>query len=112
MTQCEALLLKDLRSRRVETALLVEHFCAYLTADFLVLSQCGWLRTYGYVRQHLHAVGAPLRPTADRQDVKSTGSRPRRGLHRPSVLHRGIVVAALGPQTQPRVAPLAMVAAQ
>jgi hypothetical protein len=38
--------------------------------------------------------------------------RPRRGLRRSSVPHRGIVVVALGPQTQPRVAPLAMVAAQ
>jgi hypothetical protein len=85
-------------------ALLVGHFCAYPAAVFLVLSlltavsfilvhQCGW-------------------PTADRQDVKSTGSRPRRGLRGPSVLHRGIVVVALGTQTQPRVAPMTMVAAQ
>jgi fatty acid desaturase len=41
---------------------IVRAFCARKDIEY---SQCGWLRTYGYVLQHLHAVGAPLR-LADR----------------------------------------------
>lgn len=41
---------------------IVHAFCARKGIEY---SQCGWLRTYGYVLQHLHAVGAPLR-LADR----------------------------------------------
>ena len=41
---------------------IVRAFCARKDIEY---SQCGWLRTYGYVLQHLHAVGAPLR-MADR----------------------------------------------
>lgn len=41
---------------------IVSAFCAQKGIPY---SQCGWLRTYGYVLQHLHAVGAPLR-TANR----------------------------------------------
>jgi fatty acid desaturase len=41
---------------------IVRAFCARKNIEY---SQCGWLRTYGYVLQHLHAVGAPLR-LADR----------------------------------------------
>jgi len=37
-------------------------FCARKNIEY---SQCGWLQTYKYVLQHLHAVGAPLR-LADR----------------------------------------------
>jgi fatty acid desaturase len=37
---------------------LVRAFCARKNIEY---SQCGWLRTYGYVLQHLHEVGAPLR---------------------------------------------------
>jgi len=40
---------------------LVRAFCA---ARGLEYAQCGWLRTYGYVLAHLHAVGAPLRRPA------------------------------------------------
>jgi len=36
----------------------VRAFCA---AKGIEYAQCGWLRTYGYVLEHLHAVGAPLR---------------------------------------------------
>ncbi|MFC4857770.1 fatty acid desaturase family protein [Actinophytocola glycyrrhizae] len=37
---------------------IVRAFCARKDIEY---SQCGWLRTYGYVLEHLHAVGAPLR---------------------------------------------------
>ncbi|MPZ82554.1 MAG: acyl-CoA desaturase [Actinophytocola sp.] len=37
---------------------LVRAFCDQRGIEY---AQCGWLRTYGYVLQHLHAVGAPLR---------------------------------------------------
>lgn len=37
---------------------IVRAFCARKGIEY---TQCGWLRTYGYVLQHLHAVGAPLR---------------------------------------------------
>jgi fatty acid desaturase len=37
---------------------IVRAFCADRGIEY---AQCGWLRTYGYVLQHLHAVGAPLR---------------------------------------------------
>ncbi|WP_020498614.1 fatty acid desaturase family protein [Sciscionella marina] len=37
---------------------LVREFCTQQGIDY---AQCGWLRTYGYVLQHLHAVSAPLR---------------------------------------------------
>jgi fatty acid desaturase len=36
----------------------VRAFCAEKGVEY---AQCGWLRTYGYVLAHLHAVGAPLR---------------------------------------------------
>jgi fatty acid desaturase len=38
---------------------IVSAFCAQRGIEY---AQCGWLRTYGYVLEHLHAVGAPLRP--------------------------------------------------
>ncbi|WP_158896072.1 fatty acid desaturase family protein [Amycolatopsis anabasis] len=41
---------------------IVREFCARRGIDY---SQCGLLRSYAYVLQHLHAVGAPLR-AADR----------------------------------------------
>jgi fatty acid desaturase len=41
---------------------IVRAFCAKKDIEY---AQCGWLRTYGYVLQHLHTVGAPLR-LADR----------------------------------------------
>ncbi|GAB3439597.1 fatty acid desaturase family protein [Actinophytocola sediminis] len=41
---------------------IVRAFCEQKNIEY---SQCGWLRTYGYVLQHLHSVGAPLR-LADR----------------------------------------------
>jgi fatty acid desaturase len=41
---------------------IVRAFCSQKDIEY---SQCGLLRTYGYVLQHLHAVGAPLR-MADR----------------------------------------------
>ncbi len=41
---------------------IVRAFCAGKDIEY---AQCGWLRTYGYVLAHLHAVGAPLR-LADR----------------------------------------------
>jgi fatty acid desaturase len=37
---------------------IVRAFCAEKGIEY---SECGWLRTYGYVLEHLHAVGAPLR---------------------------------------------------
>ncbi|HKN55427.1 MAG TPA: acyl-CoA desaturase [Amycolatopsis sp.] len=37
---------------------IVREFCAQRGIPY---AQCGWLRSYGYVLQHLHAVGAPLR---------------------------------------------------
>ncbi len=37
---------------------IVSEFCAKRGIDY---TQCGWLRTYGYVLEHLHSVGAPLR---------------------------------------------------
>jgi fatty acid desaturase len=37
---------------------IVRAFCERKGIEY---SQCGWLRTYGYVLQHLHDVGAPLR---------------------------------------------------
>lgn len=37
---------------------IVRAFCVRKGIEY---SQCGWLRTYGYVLQHLHAVGRPLR---------------------------------------------------
>jgi len=37
---------------------IVRAFCA---AKGIEYAQCGWLQTYGYVLEHLHAVGAPLR---------------------------------------------------
>ncbi|WP_020669509.1 fatty acid desaturase family protein [Amycolatopsis nigrescens] len=37
---------------------IVREFCRQRGIDY---AQCGWLRTYGYVLEHLHAVGAPLR---------------------------------------------------
>ncbi|HEY0448634.1 acyl-CoA desaturase [Actinophytocola sp.] len=37
---------------------IVRAFCAARDVEY---AQCGWLRTYGYVLAHLHAVGAPLR---------------------------------------------------
>ncbi|GAA1957726.1 acyl-CoA desaturase [Amycolatopsis minnesotensis] len=37
---------------------IVREFCARHDIEY---TQCGWLRTYGYVLQHLHAIGAPLR---------------------------------------------------
>lgn len=36
----------------------VRAFCAQRDIEY---AQCSWPRTYGYVLQHLHAVGAPLR---------------------------------------------------
>jgi fatty acid desaturase len=47
---------------------IVRAFCAQKGVEY---SQCGWLRTYGYVLQHLHAVGAPLR----RGRLLTTGTR-------------------------------------
>jgi fatty acid desaturase len=40
---------------------LVRAFCAAKDVEY---AQCGWMRTYGYVLAHLHAVGAPLRAAA------------------------------------------------
>jgi fatty acid desaturase len=37
---------------------IVQAFCARKGIEY---TQCGWPRTYGYVLEHLHAVGAPLR---------------------------------------------------
>ncbi len=37
---------------------IVSAFCAQRGIEY---AQCGWLRTYGYVLEHLHAVGAPVR---------------------------------------------------
>jgi len=37
---------------------IVRAFCASKGIEY---SQCSWMRTYGYVLQHLHEVGAPLR---------------------------------------------------
>jgi fatty acid desaturase len=37
---------------------IVREFCAQRGIEY---AECGWLRTYGYVLQHLHAIGAPLR---------------------------------------------------
>ena len=37
---------------------IVRAFCAQRGIEY---AQCGWLRTYGYVLEHLHAVGAPVR---------------------------------------------------
>jgi fatty acid desaturase len=37
------------------------HVRAFCAAKGVEYAQCGWLRTYGYVLSHLHAVGAPLR---------------------------------------------------
>jgi fatty acid desaturase len=37
---------------------LVRSFCERHGIEY---AECGWLRTYGYVLAHLHAVGAPLR---------------------------------------------------
>ncbi|MGB3438875.1 MAG: acyl-CoA desaturase [Actinophytocola sp.] len=37
---------------------IVRAFCARKNIEY---TQCGWLRTYGYVLEHLHSVGAPLR---------------------------------------------------
>jgi fatty acid desaturase len=37
---------------------IVRAFCAQKNIEY---TQCGWLRTYGYVLEHLHTVGAPLR---------------------------------------------------
>ncbi|OLF05769.1 delta fatty acid desaturase [Actinophytocola xinjiangensis] len=37
---------------------IVQAFCDRKGIEY---SQCGWLRTYGYVLRHLHDVGAPLR---------------------------------------------------
>jgi fatty acid desaturase len=39
---------------------IVRDYCASLDIDYL---ECGLLRTYGHVLQHLHAVSAPLRAT-------------------------------------------------
>jgi fatty acid desaturase len=40
---------------------IVRAFCA---AKGIEYAQCGWLRTYGYVLEHLHSVGAPVRLAA------------------------------------------------
>jgi fatty acid desaturase len=37
---------------------IVSAFCAQRGIDY---AQCGWLRTYGYVLEHLHSVGASVR---------------------------------------------------
>ena len=37
---------------------IVHAFCASKGIEY---AQCGWLRTYGYVLEHLHSVGAPVR---------------------------------------------------
>ncbi|WP_216207209.1 fatty acid desaturase family protein [Amycolatopsis aidingensis] len=37
---------------------IVHEFCTQRGIEY---AQCGWFRTYGYVLQHLHAIGAPLR---------------------------------------------------
>ncbi|GAB2972317.1 acyl-CoA desaturase [Amycolatopsis acidiphila] len=37
---------------------IVRNFCAQQGIEY---AECGWPRTYGYVLQHLHAVGVPLR---------------------------------------------------
>jgi fatty acid desaturase len=37
---------------------IVQEFCMHRGVDY---AECGWLRSYGYVLEHLHAVGAPLR---------------------------------------------------
>jgi fatty acid desaturase len=42
---------------------IVRAFCAQKDIEY---TQCGWLRTYGYVLEHLHAVGAPLRLAPNR----------------------------------------------
>jgi fatty acid desaturase len=42
---------------------IVRAFCARKNIEY---TQCGWLRTYGYVLQHLHAVGATLRLAPNR----------------------------------------------
>jgi fatty acid desaturase len=39
---------------------IVRQFCAERNIAY---AQCGWLRTYGHVLEHLHSVGAPLRVT-------------------------------------------------
>lgn len=39
---------------------IVQRFCTQRGIDY---TQCGMLRSYGYVLQHLHRVGAPLRGT-------------------------------------------------
>lgn len=39
---------------------LVREFCHQRGIDY---AQCGWLRSYGHVLQHLHATSAPLRAT-------------------------------------------------
>jgi len=39
---------------------IVREYCARLDIEY---AECGWLRTYGYVLQHLHSVSAPLRAT-------------------------------------------------
>jgi fatty acid desaturase len=40
---------------------IVHAFCASKGIEY---AQCGWLRTYGYVLEHLHSVGAPVRLAA------------------------------------------------
>jgi hypothetical protein len=57
------------------------------------------MRTYGYVLRHLYTVGEPLRLTDRCPAVGQPVIAP-------------VVVVALGTQTQPRTAPLVMVAAQ
>jgi fatty acid desaturase len=37
---------------------IVRDFCARHDISY---AECGWARSYGYVLQHLHAVGEPLR---------------------------------------------------
>lgn len=44
--------------RRAQT--LIVEFCRQRGIDY---AQCGWLRSYGHVLQHLHATSAPLRAT-------------------------------------------------
>ncbi len=40
---------------------IVRAFCDKRGIEY---TECGWLRTYGYVLEHLHSVGAPLRVAA------------------------------------------------
>ncbi|MEC3980153.1 fatty acid desaturase family protein [Amycolatopsis sp. H20-H5] len=40
---------------------IVREFCARHQIDY---AECGWMRSYGYVLEHLHSVGAPLRAGA------------------------------------------------